>query len=119
MNQKSELEKIIALFVEAINTDNASIIPLAADSSLRGPMMPQAITGEAAVRSYLDEISPFIARMELKRSVTDAETAALTVEFEGVNGVVIEGAFFFAILDGLIQQAQFFFDTNLLIKGAK
>ena len=38
-------------------------------------------------------------------------------EYEGVNGVVIDGAEFFLIRDGLICEQQVFFDTGPLLRG--
>jgi hypothetical protein len=119
LSERLKIEQAIARYVEAINTDNVDIIPLSADVVMCGPMTPEPIRGETAVRQHLGETSPFIARMELKISVIENNTAAVFMEFEGLNGVVIEGAYFFRFEDGLICLAQAFFDTRLLFKGAK
>ena len=117
MSERQEVERAIGCYIEAMNTENPEIIPLAPDVELRGPMIPEPICGEAAVRQYLAETAPFIARMTLKKSVIDNDGAAVFVEFEGLNGVIIEGAYFFQFADGRICYTQAYFDTRPLMKG--
>lgn len=119
MSDRQKIEQAIALYVEAFNTDNTALIPLDDEVVLCGPMMPEPIEGELAVRQYLGEIVPFIAQMKLNMLVIEDASAAATVTFEGLNGVVIEGAYFFRFTDGRISYSQFFFDTSLLLKGAE
>jgi hypothetical protein len=117
MSERSEVERAISLFFEAINRNDTSIIPLADDVVMSGPMMPEPIRGEAAVRRYLGETAPFMARMDQKTTVIEGENAAAIVEFEGLNGVVIRGVEFFRVKNGLICSDQVFFDTRPLFKG--
>ena len=119
MNERLKIEQAIKCYIEAINTDNADIIPLAADVLISGPMMPESIEGEPAVRQHLSETAPFIARMALKTTVIENDNAAVIVEFEGLNGLVMEGAYFFRFEGGLICRQQVFFDTRVLFKGEK
>jgi hypothetical protein len=117
MSERSEVEQAISLFFEAMNTNDASIIPLADDVVMSGPMMPEPITGEAAVRQYLDETSPFMARIDQISTIIEGENVAVVVEFEGLNGVIIRGVEIFHVTNGLICSDQVFFDTRLLLKG--
>jgi hypothetical protein len=117
MSERSEVERAIRLFFEAINRNDTSLVPLADDVVMSGPMMPEPISGEAAVRRYLGEIAPFMARMDQKTTVIEGENAAVIVEFEGLNGVVIAGVEFFRVKNGLIRHNQVFFDTRPLFKG--
>ena len=119
MSGRPEIEQAIALYIEAINTDNVAIIPFAEEVVMCGPMLPEPIEGESAVRQYLAETAPFIARMKLNTAVMEDDAAALFVEFEGLNGVVIEGALLLKFEGALICYGQFFFDTRLLFKGAQ
>jgi hypothetical protein len=119
MSERREIEEAIYRYIEGVNTDNVNIIPLAGDVVLCGPMIPEPIRGESAVRQYLGETSPFIARMELKMTVIEDDNAAIVFEFEGLNGVVVEGVYVFRFEGGLIRHGQVFFDTRLLMKGAK
>jgi len=119
MNAHTEIETAVARYIEAMNTDNPEIIPLAAEVVMRGPMMPEPIRGKQAVRQHLGETAPFMARLELKKTVIENENAALVIEFEGLNGVVIEGAIFFQLDDGLISNIHAFFDTRPIFEGAK
>lgn len=118
MSERSQIQKVISLFFEAINANDASIIPLADDVKMSGPMMMEPISGATAVRDYFNETAPFIARMDQKATVIEGENAAVIVEFEGLNGVCIEGARFFRVVDGMICSDQVFFDTRPLFKGA-
>jgi len=93
------------------------MIPLADDVVMSGPMMASPVMGQEAVRSYIDETAPFMARMDPLTTVIEGENAAVIVEFEGLNGVVIRGVEFFQIKNGLICADQVFFDTRPLFKG--
>ena len=55
--------------------------------------------------------------MNQKTTIIEGENAAVTLEFEGLNGVVVAGAEFFRVKNGLIHQARVFFDTRPLFKG--
>ena len=118
MSERAEVERAISLYFEASNMNDASIALLADDMVLSGPMMPEPITGAAAVRQYLDEIAPFIVRIEPKTIIIEGESAAVIVEFEGLNNVIFEGVEVFQLSNGLICSAQIFFDTRPLFKGA-
>lgn len=117
MSERSEIEQALRLFFEGVNNNDASIIPLAKDVVMSGPMMPKPISGEAEVRSYIAETSPFMQRLQPVTTVIEGEYAAVSVEFEGLNGVVIQGAEFFRVKNGLIVSDQVFFDTRPLFKG--
>ena len=117
MSERAEVERAIGLFFEAINANDASIAPLADDVVMSSPMLPEPITGEAAVRQYIDEIAPFMAHINLKTTIIEGESAAIILEFEGVNGVIIKGSRFFKLRNGLICSDQVFFDTRPLLKG--
>ena len=117
MSERAEVERAISLYFEAINTNDASIAPLADDMVLSGPMIPEPIKGAAAVRQYLDETAPFMARIEPKTIIIEGDSAAVIVEFEGLNGVIFEGVEIFRVSNGLICSAQVFFDTRPLFKG--
>jgi SnoaL-like domain len=118
MSDRTAMERTIGLYFKAINGDDASIVPLADDVVLCGPMLPEPITGEAAVRQHIVDIAPFVARWVEKFSVIEGDSAAVILEFEGLNGLIMEGAEFFRIRDGKICDMQNFFDTRPLIKGA-
>lgn len=118
MSDRSEVELAVSLYFEGMNTNNAAIIPLADDVVVTGPMMGEPIAGETAVRQYISEIAPFVVRLDRKLTTIEGDTAAVILEFEGVNGVIIEGAEFFKVRDCNIYFDQIFFDPRPLIKGA-
>jgi len=117
MSDQSDIRGVVNRFIEVFTTNNPSTAPLAHDVVYRGPLMPEPLCGETAVRQHLAEIAPFVARLQVKRMVVEGDSAAVIFEFEGLNGVVIEGAEFFRISEGLICEDQIFFDTRPLIQG--
>jgi hypothetical protein len=117
MSYPSDIKTVVNRFIQAFNTNDASVAPLADDVVYSGPLMPEPLRGEQAVRQHLAEIVPFVARVQLKWMITEADSAAAIFEFEGLNGIVIEGAEFFRIRDGLICEDRVYFDTRPLIRG--
>jgi len=118
MSERTAIERAINLFIDAINRNDASQIPLTSDVVMSGPMMAEPVIGEAEVRHYINETSPFIAHLDLRKTLIEGDLAAIIVKFTGINGVEIEGAEFFSFRDGKIASDQIFFDTRRLFKGA-
>lgn len=118
MSERFEIEQAIHLFVDAVNSNDASKIPLTEDVTMSGPMMAEPTLGEAAVRQYINETSPFIAHMDILEILIDGDCAAIVMKFTGINGVVIEGAEFFRFRNGKIALDKIFFDSRRLFKGA-
>jgi hypothetical protein len=117
MSNPPDIKTVVNRFVQAFNSNDASLAPLADDVVYSGPLMPEPLRGEQAVRQHIAEIAPFVARLKLKWMITEADSVAAIFEFEGVNGVVTEGAEFFRLRDGLICEDRVFFDTRPLIQG--
>jgi hypothetical protein len=117
MSNCPDTQHILAQVIGAYIENDASLAPLADDVVFRGPMVPEPLHGIASVRQHLADIAPFVARMQIKRVVSEGGSIAVVFEYEGGNGVVIEGAEFFRIRDGLICDMQVFFDTRSLIRG--
>jgi len=118
MSERVEILRAVDLLLQAINQNDTSIIPLADDVVIRGPMMPEQKSGAADVRLYLSEIAPFIAKVVRDEAVVEGDRVAVTVTFELVNGTHIEGAEFFRVKDGLITEDLVFFDTRKLYQGS-
>jgi hypothetical protein len=119
MTTTQDMQHAVARLIEAFNSDDAGIIPLAADAVFSGPLLPEPITGEIAVRAHIASIAPFMSRMQLKRALYDGDSAALVIEFEGVNGVVIESVKFLRIEDGRIREIRVYFDSGPLLRGRR
>jgi hypothetical protein len=113
-----DLQRVVEEWIQALARDDANRAPLAADVTYGGPLQPEPIRGEAAVREHLAAIAPFLSRVELKRALHDGDSAALVLEIEGVNGVVIEGAEFLRIGGGRIRDVRVYFDTGPLLRGS-
>ena len=117
MSERSVVEQAVDKYLHATNTDEVRIIPLTEDVVIDGPMIPEPISGETAVRKYQGEVAPIVASIKRKMCVIEGVAAAIVLDLEGLNGVVIEGAEFFRVRDGRICWAQTFFDTRQLISG--
>jgi len=117
MSTVPDIRGIVGRVIEAYTSGDTSDAPLADDVVHLGPMLPEPLHGAAEIRRHIAEIAPFIARMELKRLIVEGDSAAAIFEYEGLNGVVIEGAEFFRFRNGLICEQQVFFDTQPLFRG--
>lgn len=116
MDDRQQVQTALDLYFRAINENDVELVPLADDVEMSGPMMPEPVKGEGAVRQYLADIAPFVARMEQKFTVIEGDTAAVILEFEGLKGRVIDGAEFFRVRDGKIYYDRVFFDTRPLFR---
>lgn len=119
MTTTHDMQHAVARLIEAIASDDAGIIPLAANVVHSSPLLPEPIEGESAVRAHIAAIAPFVSRVELKRALYDGDSAALVIEFESVNGVVIEGVEFLRIEGGRINDVRVYFDTAPLLRGSR
>ena len=117
MSDRTAVENAVSRYFDGMNSNNVDVIPLTGDVEFAGPMQPVPVRGEAAVRQLLAEIAPFIARMDRKLTLIDGDHAAVVVEFEGLNGVVLESVELFRVRDGAIAINQTFFDTKPLLAG--
>lgn len=118
MSNRLEIEEVLELYFRGINENDCSIIPLAEDVEMSGPMMPETMRGRSAVRQQLSDTAPFVARMVQKKTLIDGDSAAVIIEFEGLNGVIIEGAEIFTVRNGEICEDHVYFDARPLIRGS-
>lgn len=116
MSSREEIAKVIEIYIEGFNTENVDVIPLTADVEFRGPMLPEPIVGEPAVRDHLRQLAPFV-NLKLVDLIVENDAAAAVMDMETINGVKMQGAGFFRIRDGAICFDQGFSDTHRLFKG--
>jgi hypothetical protein len=116
MSSREEVAKVIDLYIEGLNSENVDMIPLTRDVEFRGPLLPEPITGEAAVREHLRQLAPFV-NLKLVDLIVENDTAAAMMDMETINGVKMQGAGFFRVRDGAICFDQGFSDTHRLFKG--
>ena len=115
----ADIKSLINRLVAAFNDGDASAVALTEDAVHTGPMLPEPIRGAAAVRGHIEEVAPFVRRLTLKRILVEKDSAAAVFEYEGINGVVIEGAEFFRVRDGAICEDHVYFDTRPLLQGPR
>lgn len=116
MTTTQDMQHAVARLIEAMNSDDAGVIPLAEDVVYNSPLVAEPIAGKAAVREHIAAIAPFVSRYVLKRALFDGDSAALVVEVEGVNGTVFEGTEFLRFEGGRICDLRVYFDTRALLQ---
>lgn len=119
MEDNSQVKEVIEKFFRALNTDDASDVPLAKNVEFYGMLMPTPTCGESAVRDHIQQIAPFMENEKYGRLIIDDGSVAVTAEFDSVNGLHNEGAFFFEVQDGLLTEVRVIFDTRPMFEGKK
>ena len=117
MDDRSKVEAVINKFFEALNIDDASVVPLAENVEYYGMFSPLPTCGESDVREHIQQIAPFMENEKYSKNIIEGGSVAVMCEFDSVNGLHVEGAFFFEIENGLIRQIRAVFDTRHLFKG--
>lgn len=117
MHEQTATRRALEQYTTAYDRADPGLAPLAPDVSYSGPMVPETLHGESAVRGHISDIAPFMQHMALRRIVIDGAEAAAVFEVTGINGVVIQGAEFFRCENGLIRSIEVYFDTARLRGG--
>ena len=116
MKHTKIIRELVDRYVLAISENAPELAPLADDALYGGPMVPESLYGAAAVRGYIRDIAPFIARIRQVRTIVEGNHAAAIVKIEGIRGRKLQGAMFFEFEDDLISSVQVFFDSRLLMR---
>ena len=119
MEDRSQVEAVISKFFEALNIDDASSVPLAKDVKYYGMFSPTATCGEADVRDYIQQIAPFMENEKYGKIIIEDGSVAVMAEFDSVNGLHNEGAFFFEVRDGQLTEVRVIFDTRRMFEGKR
>ena len=117
MSKRAEVEAVVSKFVEALNIDDASIVPLSKNVQYHGMFSPIPISGESDVRDYIEQIAPFMENEKYGKMVIEGGSVAVMTAFDSVNGIHNEGAFFFEVEGDKISSIRAIFDTRHLFKG--
>lgn len=117
MSDSQHIEKIIRDYFAALTTGADQPLELADGIEVTGPMLPEPMHGADAVNEYLQQIAPFIQQTEVLEIIIDRNSAAARVLIHSINGVELEGAFFFRIYQGQISRVRSLFDTQKLMAG--
>jgi hypothetical protein len=118
MNQctREKILQQVDRYLDSISKNDPALAPLAEDAVYGGPMVPTELRGAAAIRQFLGEIAPFIARVSALRTVIDDDSAAVIMEITGIRKRSWRGSMFFEFDGDLIRSVQVFFDTRLLMQ---
>ena len=119
MEDRSQVKAVILKFFEALNIDDAGDVPLAKDVEYYGMLSPAPICGESEVRDHIQQIAPFMENEKYGRLIIEDGSVAVMAEFDSVNGLHNEGAFFFEVHDGLLAEVRAIFDTRRMFEGKK
>lgn len=117
MSKRAEVEAVIQTFVEALNIDDASIVPLSKHVEYHGMFSPIPISGESDVRDYIEQIAPFMENETYGKMIIEEGSVAVMTSFDSVNGIHNEGAFFFEVDGDLITSIRAVFDTRRMFAG--
>lgn len=117
MSKRAEVEAVIQKFVEALNIDDASIVPLSKHVEYHGMFSPIPISGESDVRDYIEQIAPFMENEAYGKMIIEGDSIAVMTSFDSVNGVHNEGAFFFEVDGDRIKWIKAVFDTRRMFEG--
>lgn len=119
MEDRSQVKAVISKFFEALNIDDASGVPLAENVEYYGMFSPTPMRGETEVRDYIQQIAPFMENEKYGRLIIEGGSAAVMAEFDSVNGLHNQGAFFFEVRDGQLAEVRVIFDTRRMFEGKK
>ncbi len=119
MQDRSQVEAVISKFFEALNIDDASDVPLAKNVEYYGMFSPAPACGETEVREYIEQIAPFMEIEKYGKIIIEDGSVAVMAEFDSVNGLHNEGAFFFEVQDGQLTEVRVIFDTRRMFEGEK
>ncbi len=75
------------------------------------------ISGESDVREYIDQIAPFMLNEKYGKMIIEGSSVAVQTSFDSVNGIHIEGAFFFEVEGDRISDIRAVFDTRRMFEG--
>ena len=117
MTSRAEVEAVVFKFVEALNIDDASIVPLTEHVEYHCMFSPIPIRGKSDVRDYIDQIAPFMLNETYGKMIIEGGSVAVMTSFDTVNGIHNEGAFFFEVEDDKIKTIRAVFDTRPMFAG--
>jgi hypothetical protein len=117
LTSRAEVESIVLKFVEALNIDDASVVPLSKHVEYHGMFSPMPISGESDVREYIDQIAHFMLNEKYGKMIIEGGSVAVITSFDSVNGIYNEGAFFFEVEGDKIKSIRAVFDTRRMFKG--
>ena len=117
MSSREQVESIVLKFEEALNIDDASIVPLTENVEYHCMFSPIPICGESDVRDYIDQIAPFMLNETYGKMIIEGNSVAVMTSFDSVNGIHNEGAFFFEVEGDRIKAIRAVFDTRRMYAG--
>jgi len=114
LSNRAEVEAVVLKFVEALNIDDASVVPLTRHVKYHGMFSPIPVSGESDVRDYIEQIAPFMINETYGKMIIEGGSVAVMTSFDSVNGIHSEGAFFFEVEGEKISAIRAIFDTRRL-----
>jgi len=117
MEDRDQVEAAILKYFEALNIDDASDVPLAKNVEYHGMFSPEPVSGDIDVRDYIQQIAPFMLNEKYSKMIVEDGSVAVMAEFDSVNGIHNEGAFFFEVEQGNIKRVKAVFDTRRMFEG--
>ena len=119
MSSRAQVESAILQFFEALNSDDASGLPIAEKAKFFGVLSSEPICGESEVRDHIQQVAPFMLNETIKQMIIEGDSGAVRTTFEGVNGVHVDGTYFLKVEDGKISEIRAVLDTRPLFSGSQ
>jgi hypothetical protein len=117
LSNRAEIEAVLNQFLDALNSDDVSQLPLDEHAMFSGVLSPEPIQGEASVREHLLQIAPFMLNIHSTKVVIEDGAVAALTRFSGVNDVHVWGTMFLDINDGKITSIRSVFDSRPFFAG--
>jgi len=119
VSNRLQVETAILHFFEVMNSDDVSGLPLSENVEYFGILSKEPVRGESAVRDHIQQIAPFMLNVINRKMIIEGDSGAVLTKFEGVNGVHVDGSFFFEVEDGKISEIRAIFDSRPLFSGSQ
>ena len=112
-----DTKSAVALYFEGLQSGDVSDIPLDPDVRFLGPMLPEAVEGEAEVRALLANVAADFRTISAERILVDGEYSCAPFEFQVTDDNVppIAGVDCFRVVEGKIVEIQPFYDPRPLL----
>jgi len=117
LSKRAAVEAVVLKFIEALNIDDASNVPLSKDVKYYTMFSPNPTCGEPDVRDLIEQIAPFMKNETYDKMIIEGDSVAVMASIDSVNGIRIKGAFFFELDGDEIKSIRAVFDTRQMFAG--
>jgi len=114
---KSANVAVVESYLRGLKDKDLSGVPLAPDVTFEGPLTPK-ITGENAVRDFLNSLFPVIRDTRIKRHVPEGEFVATEFDFDTAFGV-LPVFDCFRVSEGRLKRIRPYYDPRAIVDASR